>query len=91
MIKVKLILLNEEARKLIGKREITLELPENKATISNLLKKIAIKYGDKILSVVSKPDIFILINGQYIDLLGGMNANLSNGDRVAVISVATGG
>jgi len=91
MIKVKLILLNEEARKLIGKREITLELPENKATISNLLKKIAIKYGDKILSVVSKPNISILINGQYIDLLGGMNANLSNGDRVAVISVATGG
>lgn len=91
MIRVKLLLLDEKARKMMGGKEITLELPESKATIEDLLKKIAAKYDDKILNVILKPNISILINGQYIEFLGGMNATLSDGDRVAVISLAAGG
>ncbi|MCD6465495.1 MoaD/ThiS family protein [Candidatus Bathyarchaeota archaeon] len=68
-----------------------LEIPKDKATIRDLLREIAAKYDGRILNVISKPNISILLNGQYIEFLKGVNANLSDGDRVAVISIAAGG
>jgi len=75
----------------MGKKEIMLEIPKDKATIRDLLREIAAKYDGRILNVISKPNISILLNGQYIEFLKGVNANLSDGDRVAVISIAAGG
>ncbi len=91
MVRVKLLLLDENARKIMGKKEIMLEIPKDKATIRDLLREIAAKYDGRILNVISKPNISILLNGQYIEFLKGVNANLSDGDRVAVISIAAGG
>ncbi len=47
MIRVKLLLLDKKARKIIGRKEAALKLPENKAVIRNLLDNIA--NGDEII------------------------------------------
>lgn len=91
MVRVKLLLLDENARKIMGEKEVMLEIPKDKATVRDLLREIAAKYGGRILNVISKPNISTLLNGQYIEFLKGVNANLSDGDRVAVISIAAGG
>jgi len=43
MVRVKLLLLDENARKKMGKKEIMLEIPKDKATIRDLLREIAAK------------------------------------------------
>ncbi|MEM1581731.1 MAG: MoaD/ThiS family protein [Candidatus Bathyarchaeia archaeon] len=91
MIKVKLILLDERLKNITGLRDIDFELPENNATVGELLRMIAEKYGDEMLEIFLKPETFILLNGKNIEFLGGTNAKLSNGDRVAIIPLIVGG
>lgn len=91
MIKVKLVLIEGNLRSILGEKEVLFEISENRATIKGLLEEIAAKYGDKALKVLLKPEISILLNGQYVEFLGGTNAKLSDGDRVAIIPSITGG
>lgn len=92
MIKVTLVILDENLRKIIGEKEITVELSEDKATIGGLISDIAMKYGRLILELLSKPaKSSILLNGQDIEFLGYFNAKLSDGDRVAIIPLVSGG
>ncbi|MEM2341676.1 MAG: MoaD/ThiS family protein [Candidatus Bathyarchaeia archaeon] len=92
MIKVTLIILDESLRKIISEKEIKVELSEDKATIEGLISDVAMKYGGFILEVLSKPaKNSILLNGQDIEFLGYFNAKLSDGDRVAIIPLVSGG
>lgn len=90
MIKVTLALLGEEIRKKIGAKEVNLEVPEG-STVKDLLEIIAQEYGRDALEATLKLGALILLNGQNIELLGGINAKLSNEDRVAIIPPLDGG
>lgn len=91
MIRVKLILLEDNLRRILGVKEALFEISEDEATIKGLLKKIAETYGDKALKIILKPETSILLNGQYVEFLGGADAKLSDGDRVAIIPSIAGG
>ncbi|MBS7604911.1 MAG: MoaD/ThiS family protein [Candidatus Bathyarchaeia archaeon] len=90
MIKVKLVFLDEDLRKALGIKEDTFNLPEG-STIKELLLAAALKYGEKIIEKVSKAGTIIALNGQNIEFLGGTNARLFDGDRVAIIPQIEGG
>ncbi|MEM2320865.1 MAG: MoaD/ThiS family protein [Candidatus Bathyarchaeia archaeon] len=90
MIKVTLVLLDEEMRKIAGAKEVTLELPRG-STLRDLLENAALKYGKEIMETLSKTGILIILNGQNVEFLGRMNARLSDGDRVAIIPPLDGG
>lgn len=90
MIDVKLLLLDEDLRRAFGTKEDTFNLPDG-STIRDLLEKATQKYGEKMMEVTSKTGILIMLNGQNIEFLGGMNAKLFNGDRVAIIPPIDGG
>jgi MoaD family protein len=91
MIRVKLILLDDNLRSILGVKETLFEMSEDEATIKGLIKKIAEAYGDKALRIILKPETSILLNGQYVEFLGGVDAKLSDGDRVAIIPLIAGG
>jgi MoaD family protein len=91
MIRVKLILLDDNLRSILGVKETLFEMSEDEATIKELIKKIAETYGDKALRIILKPETSILLNGQYVEFLGGVDAKLSDGDRVAIIPLIAGG
>lgn len=91
MIRVRLILLDERLRRELGEKEITIELDESEATVGCLLRKAAMQYGDKIAKTMLKPETSILLNGRNIEFLGGLNAKLSEGDRVAIMPLVAGG
>lgn len=91
MVKVKLILLDEDLRRAINKKEVVLELLESEATVEGLLRRAVEEYGAKILEAVSKVGTSILLNGQSIEFLGGAKARLSEGDRVAIMPLIVGG
>ncbi|MEM1585840.1 MAG: MoaD/ThiS family protein [Candidatus Bathyarchaeia archaeon] len=90
MIEVKLVLLHEDLRGIFGTKEVTFNLPEGSA-VRDLLWMAAQKYGEKIMGIVSKAGTIIVLNGQNIEFLGGINARLSDGDRVAIIPLIDGG
>ncbi|MBS7606918.1 MoaD/ThiS family protein [Candidatus Bathyarchaeota archaeon] len=91
MIKVTLILLDERLKKEIGKKEIAIELHESEATVRCLLRKAVMQYGDKTLESILKPETSIFLNGQNVEFLGGLEAKLSEGDRVAIVPLIEGG
>lgn len=90
MIKVTLVLLDEEMRKIAGTKEVTFELPKG-STLRDLLENASLKYGKEVMEVPSKTGILIMLNGQNIEFLGGVNVRLSDGDRVAIIPPLNGG
>jgi len=91
MIRVNLIILDENLRRIVGEKEITFKLSENEATIEGLIREAAKRYGNTILETFFKPGNFILLNGQNIEFLGGINAKLSDGDRVSIMPLIAGG
>lgn len=68
-----------------------IELSENKATVGKLIEKIAAEYGSEVLKALLRPGVSVLLNGQYIELLGGESTRVSEGDRIAIIPPIAGG
>ena len=91
MIRVNLVILDENLRKIIGNKEIAFELSEDEATIEGLIMEAVKRYGCTILETFFKPGNSILLNGQNIEFLGGIKAKLSDGDRVAIMPLIAGG
>lgn len=89
VVRVKIILLDENLRKSIAEKEIVFELPEG-STIRELLKKAMERYGEAFVKAL-RPEVSIMLNGQNIEFLGGFNAKLADGDRVAIVPIVAGG
>lgn len=78
----------------IGRR-YSVEL-ESGATVGTLTSKVARKAGQKRRGYLGNyrivgGDLAILVNGRNIDLLGGLNTPLSEGDEVVYLPPAAGG
>ena len=93
MINVNVVILDWTVRKLLGKENMSVELKEGEATVKGLIERLDKKYEGKLWETISKSNlnISILVNGRDIEFLRGMNAFLSDGDRVAIIPLVAGG
>jgi MoaD family protein len=68
------------------------------ASARDLLIRLADKHGEQFKKAIYdpkeaalKPYHIIAVNGLMINLLGGLDTELKDGDRVAVMPVVTGG
>lgn len=89
-IHVKLIVLYKALKEILGK-DMTIELAEG-VTLRDLIQKLDSIYNGAITrSLKLDKQISILLNGQDIEHLGGLDARLADGDRVAFIPLVAGG
>ena len=84
-------------KKMLNKREDHFELDEN-ASLTDLLNKLAGIHGTAFQKEVYevglknvKTGFSVTINGIFIGQLGGLDAKLSNGDNVILMSLMSGG
>ena len=84
-------------KNMLNKREDILEIDEG-AQLSDLLNKLAGIHGAAFQKEVYEPGIpdvktgfSVTINGIFIGQLGGMDAKLTEGDNVMLMSLMSGG
>ena len=84
-------------KNMLNKREEHIEL-EDKAQLSELLNKLAGIHGAAFKKEVYEPGVTniktgfsVTINGIFIGQLGGLNAKLTDGDNVLLMSLMSGG
>ena len=84
-------------KNMLNKNEDHLELEED-AALSDLLDKLARVHGAPFRKEVYEPGVknvktgfSVTINGRFIGQLGGLDAKLSDGDTVILMSLMTGG
>jgi molybdopterin converting factor small subunit len=84
-------------KNMLNKREEQLEL-EDGASLSDLLNKLAGIHGSAFRKEVYEPGLndvktgfSVTINGVFIGQLGGLDAKLSEGDNVILMSLMSGG
>lgn len=81
----------------VGQRLTEIELPDE-VTIKDFLTYIIERWGDELASRLFQPDSFvilpyvrIMVNGQTIEFLEGMETPLRDGDEVLILPPASGG
>ena len=81
----------------VGQRLTEIELPEG-STIKDFLMYIRARWGVELASRLFHPDsvevltyVRIMINGQSINFLEGMETPLKEGDEVLILPPASGG
>jgi molybdopterin converting factor small subunit len=84
-------------KNMLNKREEYFELDDN-ANLSELLNKLAGIHGAAFRKEVYEPGLndikigfSVTINGVFIGQLGGLDAKLSEGDNVMLMSLMSGG
>jgi MoaD family protein len=84
-------------KNLLNKREERLELADG-ASLSDLLNKLAGIHGAAFKKEVYEPGLndvktgfSVTVNGVFIGQLGGLDAKLSDGDNVILMSLMSGG
>lgn len=84
-------------RSRLGKREEEVDVKEG-AFLSDLLNKLTKKYGESLKSIfdedeknVLDPSFIVTINGVLIGQLRGMRTRLKRGDRIALMTLISGG
>ena len=82
---------------MLNKREEVFEL-ENSAQLSDLLNRLAKNHGSTFQKEVYEPGVkdiktgfSVTINGVFIKRLGGLDAKLTDGDNVLLMSLMSGG
>jgi molybdopterin synthase sulfur carrier subunit len=82
---------------IVGQRLTEIEIPEG-STIEDFLKYVRERWGDELSarlfhsgSVIALPYVRIMINGQTIEFLEGMDTPLKEGDEVLILPPASGG
>lgn len=82
---------------MVNKKEEHFELGEG-ASLSDLFNKIAGMYGEAFKKEVYEPGetdvktgFSVTINGVFIGQLGGLGTKLSDGDKVVLMSLMSGG
>jgi len=82
-------------REAIGKPELELEMEKN--TVRDLLLKLTERYGELKKVIIEQqtmeiqPYILVLLNGRRVNLSGGLDTQLNNGDVVAIFPPVMGG
>ena len=84
-------------KNMLNKKEDRLELGED-SCLSDLLDKLVGVHGASFRKEVYEPGLkkvktgfSVTINGRFIGQLGGLDAKLSDGDTVILMSLMTGG
>ena len=84
-------------KEITGKREVEIDVPEN-SSLSNFIDEIVIQWGDPLSNILFEPDsrrinahLRLMVNGQDISFLDGMNTLLENGDEVMIFPPVSGG
>jgi molybdopterin synthase sulfur carrier subunit len=86
-----------DLKRILGKREVELSLPEN-GTLQELLVTMLDTWGDELASRLFKPNttiplphIRLMVNGQDIAFLNGMDTVLKDGDEILILPPVGGG
>jgi len=81
----------------VGKREEEVDVKEG-AFLSDLLNKLTKTYGESLKSLfdadkgnVLDPSFIVTVNGVLIGQLGGLKTQLKRGDRIALMTLISGG
>lgn len=93
-VKIRLLL---KFKELIGEREVPLTIPEE-TTVGILLEIMVQKWGKDLEEMIFEPDtdqmlnyIQLMVNGQNILFLQGMDTILKNGDEFLIFPPVGGG
>jgi MoaD family protein len=94
IVKVRTIL---TLKSIMGSGETELPFPEE-STLRQLITTLVNKYGDDLVSQLYEPNsknlrsyIRLMVNGQDIAFLKGMETVLRNGDEVLILPPVSGG
>jgi sulfur-carrier protein len=86
-----------EIRQALGQRLIVVDLPQD-STVEDLLAYMKKRWGEKLDSHLFHPDsgqvlehLRIMVNGQTIRYLKGMNTQLKEDDEVLIMPLVSGG
>jgi sulfur-carrier protein len=86
-----------EIRQALGQRRIEVDLPQGSA-VEDLIAYMKKRWGEKLYTHLFDPDsgevlahLRIMVNGQTIHFLRGMNTLLNEGDEVLILPLASGG
>jgi len=81
----------------VGQRLTEIEIPDE-STIDDFLWYVRERWGDELSSRLFQPDsvaflpyVRVMINGQAIEFLDGMETPLKDGDEVLILPPASGG
>jgi len=84
-------------KKIVGQRELEVPLPQG-STLEALLSWMVDTWGEKIAfylfhpgSASPLPHVRLMINGQDIGFLDGMETVLQDGDEILIIALVGGG
>ena len=86
-------------REIIGKKEETLEFPEDEAlTVDLVLETLKQRYGHLFVEYVydrtsgeMKGFLQLLVNGKSVSTLGGLQTEVADGDVLAILPPVGGG
>ena len=84
-------------KEVIGQRLTEVEVPRG-STVADLLTTMRERWGDRLTARLFKPEsgavlpyVRIMVNGQTIELLKGMETPLKEGDEVLILPPVSGG
>ncbi|MHC1579588.1 MAG: ubiquitin-like small modifier protein 1 [Candidatus Alkanophagales archaeon] len=81
-------------REMIGAGEVTLEL-DGGSSVRDVLEKLCGIYGiyDKLFDASGnlRDYVHVLKNGKHINFIGGLDAEVRDGDEIAIFPPAAGG
>jgi molybdopterin synthase sulfur carrier subunit len=86
-----------EIRQALGQRLIEIDLPQE-STVEDLFAYMKKRWGEKLNSRLFHPEtgqvldhLRVMVNGQTIRFLEGMNTPLHEGDEVLIMPLVSGG
>ena len=84
-------------KQIIGQRLTEIDLPQG-STVDDFLTYLKVRWGDKLSIYLLDPDsgavlpyVRIMVNGQTIQFLEGMETPLKEGDEVLILPPVSGG
>jgi MoaD family protein len=96
VIKVKVLSILQ-IKKIIGKGEVEVSIPQG-STVESLLSWMVKTWGERLSSYLAHtegagllPHIRIMVNGQDIGFLKGMETELQEGDEILILPLVAGG
>lgn len=84
MITVKLL---GGARKIVGKDQVSIEIQSIK--VSEILETLRSMSSNS--DILNSSNMLIAVNGTELSILGGLNAQVKDGDVVSIVPVVHGG